>query len=286
MFSVEAAQAVTGAEAVTLGLLARRNLLEKVTEERAVLHPALAAVAARRAGDNLPDPRLHHAQHYLDFVNQDPETWRRIEPELEQIRSTWAHLLPPHAGEGRGGGGGLVLGYVWAMRQFQALRGLWREYLTWHQRGLTLARELNRRQDEAPLLNNIAWCYDSLGERHRALDYYEQALPIIREVGDRAGEAMTLNNIAAVYDHLGERRHALEYYEQALPIRREVGDRAGEGVTLHNIGYVYLAEGDLAQAQAHLEQALIIAEAVEYPDLARAARKGLKKVRPRWAEGG
>jgi len=121
--------------------------------------------------------------------------------------------------------------------------------------------------------------YDALGERRRALETYERALLIIREVGDRAHEAGALNNIGAVYDGLGERRRALEYYEQALPISHEVGDRANEGRALNNMGWIYLAEGDLAQAQTHLEQALAIAEAIEYPELAQAARKGLEEAR-------
>ncbi|MEJ5312377.1 MAG: tetratricopeptide repeat protein, partial [Anaerolineae bacterium] len=100
----------------------------------------------------------------------------------------------------------------------------------------------------------------------------------VREVGDRAGEGTTLNNIGLVYNALGERRRALETYEAALAIRREVGDRAGEGTTLNNIGWIYLNEGDKAQARTYLEQALAIAEAVEYPDLANAARNGLAAV--------
>ena len=82
-FSIEAAQAVTSAQAASLGNLARRNLMEKVTPERAAIHPALAAAATRRAGEHLPDLRQSHAQYYLDWVNKDPKAWRRIEPELE-----------------------------------------------------------------------------------------------------------------------------------------------------------------------------------------------------------
>ncbi len=91
-FSIDAAQAVTGAAAGALGTLARRNLLEKVTPERATLHPTLAAVAERRAGERLPDLRGRHARCYLDWVNQDRKAWQRIEPELEQIRFAWEHL--------------------------------------------------------------------------------------------------------------------------------------------------------------------------------------------------
>ncbi len=144
------------------------------------------------------------------------------------------------------------------MRAFQNMRGLWREYLAWHQRGLESARAMGLRQDEGTLLNNIGLVYDNLGERRRALEVYEQALAISREVGGRAGEATTLNNIGLVYDNLGDRRRALEVYEQALSIRREVGDRAGEAATLNNIGAVYYALGDRRRALEVYEQALPI----------------------------
>ena len=118
------------------GVLARRNLLEKVTPERATLHPTLAAVAERRAGERLPELRLTHARYYLEWVNKDRKAWRRIEPELEQIRAAWQYSsLPRIAGEGHS----LVLVYVEAMGEFQRTRGLWREKIAWCERGLESA---------------------------------------------------------------------------------------------------------------------------------------------------
>jgi tetratricopeptide (TPR) repeat protein len=85
-----------------------------------------------------------------------------------------------------------------------------------------------------------------------------------------------------VYHVLGDNRRALETYEAALALRREVGDRAGEGTTLNNIGWIYLNAGDKSQARTYLAQALGIAEAVEYAELANAARKGLARARDGW----
>jgi len=254
-FSIDAAQAVTGADAGALGVLARRNLLEKVTPERAMLHPTLAAVAERRAGERLPDLRLSHAQYYLDFVNHDRKAWRRIEPELEQIRAAWNHVQTLEVLETSRVS---VLDYVWAMRVFQNMRGLWREEIAWCERGLQAAHAIGKRKDEGTLLGNIAWCYNSLGQRRLALEYREESLTILREIGDREGEATTLNNIGRVYDSLGERRRALDYYEQALPIHRDMGNRAGEAATLNNIGAVYDNLGERRRALDIYEQALPI----------------------------
>ena len=248
-FSLEAAQAVSGGTLAALGTLVRRNLLEKLTEERVTMHAVVAACAQEHApGDGALADR--HARYYLDWANQDPSAWRRIEAEWAQIQQGWRWVVR-NRDEG-------TLAYTQVLGTFLRLRGLWRDALSWHEKALAAARRLEQRGTEAMLHNNIGVAYNNLGERQRALEFYEQALPIRREVGDRAGEAVTLNNIGVAYDNLGERQRALEFYEQALPIQREVGDRAGEAVTLNNIGSTYGNLGERQRALEFYEQALSV----------------------------
>jgi len=268
-FSLEAAQAVTGGKPAALGTLVRRNLLEKLTEERVAIHAVVAACAQGYArGEGASRRRQmfaiwtqrhahgrgaladRHARYYLNWVNRDRSAWRRIEAEWAQIQQAWRWVVGNRDEE--------TLAYTRALQRFLRLRGLWRDALSWNEEALAAARRLEQRGTEARLLNNIGLVYDELGERQRALAFYEQALPIRREVGDRTGEAAILNNIGAVYDKLGERQQALEFFEQALPIFREVGDRAGEASTLHNIGLVYSNLGEHQQALEFYGQALPI----------------------------
>jgi tetratricopeptide (TPR) repeat protein len=248
-FSLEAAQAVSGGDLAALGTLVRRNLLEKSTEERVAMHAVVAACAQRHARRDgaLAD---RHALYYLDWADQNPSDWLRIEAEWAQIQQGWRWVV---RNQDQG-----ILAYTEVLRRFLRLRGLWRDALSWNEEALAAARRLDQRGTEAMLLNNIGTIYDRLGERQRALEFFEQALPILREVGDRAGEAVTLNNIGAVYDKLGEQQRALEFYEQALPICREAGDREGEAATLNNIGAVYDKLGERQRAVEFYEQALPI----------------------------
>src|SRR5262245_38259566 len=108
-----------------------------------------------------------------------------------------------------------------------------------YEEALLLWRAIGARDGEAATLNNIGLVYDSLGERHKALDFYNQALTLQREVGARNGEATTLNNIGHVYASVGEHQKALDFFNQALTLQREVGDRDGEAITLSNIGSAY-----------------------------------------------
>jgi len=208
-FSLEAAQAVSGGDLAALGMLVRRNLLEKSTEERVAMHAVVAACAQQHSGGDgaLAD---RHARYYLDWANQDRSAWRRIEAEWAQIQQGWRWVVGNRDEE--------TLAYTEALRRFLRLRGLWRDALSWNEEALAAARRLDQRGTEAMLLNNIGTIYDRLGERQRALEFYQQALPIRREVGDRAGEAVTLFNMARVYEAAGDLERATQLLEQTVAI--------------------------------------------------------------------
>ncbi len=128
--------------------------------------------------------------------------------------------------------------------------------LEFYNQALPLYRAVGDRGGEATTLNNIGLVYNSLGEKQKALEFYNQALPLYRAVGDRGGEAATLNNIGFVYDSLGEKQKALEFYNQVLPLTREVGHRRGEATILNNIGLVYSSLGEKQTALEYYNQAL------------------------------
>ncbi len=268
-FDRPAAEAVTGANAVTLALLAARNLLE-IAGDQLALHQTLSDVA--RAGMP-PEAVARHRDYYLALANTDRHNWQRIEAAYAQLKWAWVNMPDKE---------NTLLELVWALRIHQERRGLWRDYLAWAQRGLALAaasgwrkealryyqqalpirEEVGDRAGLATTLNNIGAVYDNLGQRQEALRYYQRALPIQEEVGNRAELARTLNNIGLVYDNLGQRQEALSYYQRALPIYEEVGNRAELAVTLNNIGLVYDHLGQRQEALRTYQQALPITEEV------------------------
>jgi CHAT domain-containing protein/Tfp pilus assembly protein PilF len=119
---------------------------------------------------------------------------------------------------------------------------------------------VGNRAGEATALNNIAFVYDALGYKQKALEYYKKSLPIRQAVGDQSGEATTLNNIGGVYSDLGQKLKAMEYYRKSLVIMQVVGSRSGEAAALNNIGSVYDALGNKKEALAYYEKALPIME--------------------------
>jgi tetratricopeptide (TPR) repeat protein len=131
------------------------------------------------------------------------------------------------------------------------------------------------KRTEAGTLNNIALCYDNLGEPQKALDYYNQSLTIRRETSDKDEEAATLNNIGSIYSSLGDYQKALEYvrvaqetFRQASPaIKASVRSQGIEPNLLNSLGYISRSLGDLRQALDYYDQALSI-----------AGKRGLKEI--------
>lgn len=218
-FDLAAAEAVTGAAAELLDLLAQRNLVEVGDGETLAVHQVVHDVMA---GETPAEAVARHAGYYLDLVNEDREDWRRIESVNEQVRVAAA------AGD--------KLRFVDALETYQTRRGIWNDRLARLAAALVQAQRADDHAVAAYMLHGHGLVYSALGEKARALDYYEQALLLRRQVAHKGGEAATLNNLGLLYADLGESARALAYYAQALPLRRQVGDKGGEAITLLNAG--------------------------------------------------
>jgi tetratricopeptide (TPR) repeat protein len=259
-FSWEAAEVVTEVDAEILALLVEGNLLE-ATDDQLALHQTLADVA-RTGLDEAAVAR--HCNYYLNLVNSDQRDWRGIERVYGQMKWAW-----------RGVEDKQMLDYVEAVRQFQQLRGLWRDYIEWAERGLLLARAKALRVEQGVLLGNIAMAYSSLGQPLEALEYYDKAFSIQKEMGDGDRLASTLNNIGYVYYRLEPPQldRALEYFalsESILGRRLEQGGRLEQrddwlrlAATFSNIGLVYDGLEQSEKALDYYHRALSIQHELE-----------------------
>ena len=109
-------------------------------------------------------------------------------------------------------------------------------------------------------VNNLAFCYDALGEARRASPLYEEALAKCRTtLGDDHPQTLTsLNNLASCYEALGEARRALPLFEEAVERRRAVlgNDHPDTLTSLSNLAVCYDALGEARRALPLLEEAL------------------------------
>ncbi len=115
----------------------------------------------------------------------------------------------------------------------------------------------------AQALANMAYLYDSMGEKQQALTRYNQALPLFEEIGDRRWKATTLSNIGGFYLSLGDYNKSLHLLLQALPLIQEIGDRRIEALLLQNLGNIYIYLSNKPLALDYLNQAQALSRALK-----------------------
>jgi CHAT domain-containing protein len=128
--------------------------------------------------------------------------------------------------------------------------------IEYHEQSLVIRQDIADREGAAASLNNLGNCYFSLANYPEAVECYEQALPVFHEFAARSGEATSLNNLGLCFWSLDEYSKAVDYHEQSFAIRQEIGDVAGQAMSLNNLGDCYSSQGDWPTAADCYGQAL------------------------------
>lgn len=95
---------------------------------------------------------------------------------------------------------------------------------------------------------NLGNVYYSLGDFQQATEYHEKHLSIAKEIGDRSAEGSAYCNLGNDYVSLGDVTQAIEYHKKDLNISKEVGDTAGEGTSCYLLGRDFEILGSLPEA--------------------------------------
>ena len=140
-------------------------------------------------------------------------------------------------------------------------KALFHDAIGLYEQALVIVHDLQRRDAEAVILNNLGLCYEALSDYDQAIDCHEQSLLICLALGDLAGEARSLNNLGLCYESLSENARAVDYYEQSLAIYVSlvgIGARAGEATCLNNLGSCCISLADYQRAIDYHEASLAI----------------------------
>ena len=108
---------------------------------------------------------------------------------------------------------------------------------------------------EATVLIEIAICYDTLGQKQKALSYVDEAIPKWLEVDDWDNVASSLVRKGDIYRTWGYPEEALRYYASAAPYFSRVGDRDGQSTLLNNTGLSYLLMHEMKKAARYFDDA-------------------------------
>ncbi|WP_104478943.1 helix-turn-helix domain-containing protein [Actinokineospora auranticolor] len=142
-----------------------------------------------------------------------------------------------------------VLEFARAMHWYSEVRpeaDLWREVFGY---GVTAARALHRRRDEAVQLNFLGWALTLTRTRlAEALAVHERAWRAARETGDRNEEAWALQYCGRTELVQGRAVEAAEYIRPAIALFDELGDDLGKYIALSILGLALHELGDYAGA--------------------------------------
>ena len=128
--------------------------------------------------------------------------------------------------------------------------------------GLAIARKLGNRSLEGAVNNNLARCWQEMGQLRKAQLAYEESSVIDRELNERANLAIGLVNIAGVYKDQGDITLACARAQEGLEIARAIGRKSTIAIALSTIADGKQALGDLAQAWALETESLKVAQEI------------------------
>jgi predicted ATPase len=278
-FSLEAASAVTDAEALgldataTLIKLCEHSLVvaEPVSPPRYKLLETIRAVALEMLSDldpfaeaeaetTLQQTQRRHLEYYLGFSREKHK------------------LLQTHQGEAfvalEAEQANISVAVRWAAQQTNelkefGLRLLVNTILVWHSKGQikeALAHfDLFPLDRSYPASLQILWFskratfLTDAGSIPEAVELGQEALELAKVYGNSEDSARITNQLGYAHLRQGQFAKALEYFETSAHLAEQLGNREILLVTINNRGNVYKGLGDTLKARACYEAALQIA---------------------------
>ncbi len=154
-----------------------------------------------------------------------------------------------------------LLHMVLNLNEYLTIRQASTEFAAVNALALDAARELDDREREAEILDQMGHFYRRQGQSNEAMEYLERSLRLARLVGAREKEARALDHLGEVLYDLGRLEEAATVVRQALAVFRELDIPEQLGNALHNLGVAYRLLGRPDQALGlHLEDLRICSE--------------------------
>ncbi len=250
-WTLEAAEAVAGADVETLQSLVDKSLV-RVRDERFSMLETLREYAAERleASAEADLVARRHAEYFLVLAEDayphltgNPKLWLdRLEREHDNLRAALDRL---HAkGDSR-----REIELAGALWKFWSLRGHWTEGRQRLQAALAVdSRPISARA--RALIGLIG-----MGE-FQDRSHGEEALAIYRDLGDEAGVANAMFIIAVAGNHEFEFAAARPLLEQCLPLFRKLADDHYELLTMFHLAWALRELGEVGRAR-ELNEALL-----------------------------
>ena len=139
------------------------------------------------------------------------------------------------------------------------------EALLLHNKGLTLAKQVNDTSEWVQALNNIGTDYRRMGLLDIAQEYHYEAWRMCEESSDtsrtmRKNKVVSLNGLGNIYLAVKDYNRADSAFRKALKGERELGSATGLAINYANIGSIYSARGNDKEARRYYEMSMMMNE--------------------------
>ncbi len=131
------------------------------------------------------------------------------------------------------------------------------------EKGLTLARRLDRPSFVSVALEGLAFEAEEEGDLRTAVDFIHEALDYSRASGLRGPIPDQLNMLGQFTYKLGQTDRAIDYFQRSLELIRQFGYRALLGGVLTNLGMLERDKGKYGPAGRYFNEALAIGYELE-----------------------
>jgi predicted ATPase/class 3 adenylate cyclase len=266
-FTLDGAEAVTGADLDQIAALLDQSLLKPLGDERFFLLETLREFARERLdeADETEDYALRHARYYLARLEADEaayDTSRRREllawygEEEDNLRAMLDRLA--EAAPAEAAAAGFLLRRHWVGRS---------AFSEGRERLRALLERTGLSPDaRARLLASLSVLETWLGHLEAAEAAAREGVELAEATGQTRVLFESLRSLAWVADYRGDSEEAVRVQERALDVAAAVDERC-VALALHDLGVFLIGAGRSSEARGVLQQAAESARAVGYVDL-------------------
>lgn len=231
------------------------DVLNGEDEDEAVLTPAAHSEIAPLPFDSPIRPPAVDRRPEIEALLAEAKASEQAS-ESDEALKTYAEALILQEGMGDNAG---LLTTLESMARVAARSGSYQAAVTYANRGVRLAEEVNDGHNKPRLLALLGDARVQLGEPGEAAIAYEQALALVRERADRRAEGVLLFKLGFAQLDEKDTNEALATWQQALALFKSEGRRDYEGRALGGIGTAYSELARWPEAIDHFTQAVSIA---------------------------
>lgn len=130
---------------------------------------------------------------------------------------------------------------------------------------LKKAIDFAAKEQNKPLIsdcyNNIAICYDVVGDKKKAHEYYNKILSIQKELKDTGAITAALINISVIQSDIGQNIQAINSLERAYELAKPTKDSVSICIVTANLGLIFFDLNENEKAIKYFQQALELSRA-------------------------